>query len=164
MAEQQNESPQSKNQPFLVALIVIVILLIIAVIAMIFWTAGSDPEGGAEPTMTEVSLEATASITASAESTQEPTATVTESPTEEATDEPTLEPTLEPTAVPTEEPPAGLAEGCGAACVPIPACGIQAGLRIEAVVNRVDHHLDVTLRLHVAAHHAKRPHRLTVSG
>jgi dienelactone hydrolase len=104
MTEQQNASPQTNNQPFLIVLVVIVVLLIIAVIVMIFWTAGSDQKVTVEPTMTEVALEATASITPE----DEPTATITESPTEEATNEPTLEPPLEPTAAPTEEPPAGL--------------------------------------------------------
>ena len=38
---------------------------------------------------------------------------------------------------------------------PGPAWGIQARLRIHAVVDGVDYHLDVPLRLHVPTHDAK---------
>ena len=45
---------------------------------------------------------------------------------------------------------------------PVPARRIQACLRIEAVIERVDDHLDVPLRLHMPAHHPEGSDRLSL--
>lgn len=47
---------------------------------------------------------------------------------------------------------------------PLPAGGIQGGLRIEAKVNGVHDHLQVALGLHKPAHDSERPYRLPLPG
>ena len=47
---------------------------------------------------------------------------------------------------------------------PLPARGVERCLRIQAKVDRVHDHLHMALRLHEAAHHAKRPNRRPVLG
>src|SRR6266542_5848054 len=39
---------------------------------------------------------------------------------------------------------------------PVPTRSVERRLRVEAVVDLIDDHLEVTLRLHVAPHHAER--------
>src|SRR5688500_9812692 len=51
----------------------------------------------------------------------------------------------------------------GSPARPLPPGGIEALLWVHVVVHRVDHHLQVSLRLHKAAHYAEWSNRLPLA-
>ncbi len=71
------------------------------------------------------------------------------SPARQGVDQVTRSALLDPNLVPAQ---------------PLPTWRIQCRLRIEPEIHQVHHHLHMPLRLHVAAHHPKRPKRLPTPG